>query len=265
METLNEHGFKEKFLPYVEHGMGVLLGSESSESEGFQYPAVALVFSSSNPVGARDGLHEVVLGIAGSQADSRLEKELVEDAEIYSWRLPGAFRVDECLRPCYVAINNAVIFANNSSFLRSIVVTASRGNGFQGTGRYRSATRALRDYKYSEKPSFARGLFVLPLIRQSLDGLFPRIAEMTVDGATDPRALRRQIEEEMRQLGLPLTDDAEINRRFQATLKRRSQEEEQALRQSFTVLDRLRWVAFESSEAPEGMTLRVAVQLTDRK
>ena len=267
LKTLNHHGFRDKFLPFVDHGMAILLGSEEDEEEGRQYPAVALVFASKDPSAARDGLHEVALGIAGSQAENSLRRELVEDAEILLWDVPGvkAFRADEFLRPCYVALDDAVIFANNSSFLRSIVVTAARGSRFRETGRYRSAARSLREYGFPEEPSFAGGLFALPLIRQSLDGLLPRLADYLADTPEAQAAISRQVDEEFRQLGVPNPSPEEVRTRFQAALKRRILEKERSFRKNLGVLDRVRWVAFESSSARKGMTLRVVVQLTDSR
>ncbi len=261
VQVLERSGFATGFLPRVGPGVALLTGGE--EREGRVYPGVALVFPSPDPQGALEALHRAMQHkeLAGGLNQSRFESRPVGNSTLLSWRLPESLQVNDFLRPCYAALPDGVLLANNASFAEAVLrASAEQVGSLQQEPSYRAALRKLEQYRAAPAGVGAAAFLFGPSVRESLDGLLPRIAGQLVDGALDARKLRAEVEAELqRQGGAP--SEARIVERFNAARERMRQEKEDALRDNLRVLEALRWISFSAAPADPGISFVVVLEL----
>jgi hypothetical protein len=265
LKALEEAGFASTFLPCVEPGMALLLGSE--EREGRLYPSVALVFPSKDSSAAIEAMNSVIQSrsLAGKQAEARLERRQVGEVEMMTWKWPaglqlGPVPLNDVLRPCYAALADAVVLGNNSAFTEAVIDRAAgRAEGLLGQGFYQRAVETLRAHGMPAESPPAGAFLVLPSLRESLDGLLRILAAWIVYGARDGAKVRAEIDAELRRQGRSASDE-EIPGLFNAAMDRRKQEQEEVLRRNLRVLDAADWAAVQVVPSGSGLSIRVAVE-----
>jgi hypothetical protein len=264
-QALEDAGFASAFLPCVEPGMAVLLGSE--EREGRLFPSVALLFPSRNPSAAVEALSSVIQSrsLAGKQAEARLERRRVGDVEMMAWKWPsglllGPVPFNDVLRPCYAALPDSVVLGNNAAFVEAVIDRAAgRGEGLLEQGFYQRAQQVLRGHGMPAG-SLPAGIFILlPTLRESLDGLLRILAAWIVYGAQDGPRVRAEIDAELRRQGRTASNE-EILELFNAAMDRRKQEQEESLRRNLRPLDAAEWIAVQVAPSPKGLTVRLALE-----
>lgn len=264
-KALEDAGFASTFLPCVEPGMAVLLGSE--EREGRLFPSAALLFPSRDPSAAVEAMSSVIQSrsLAGKQAEARLERRRVGDVEMMAWKWPsglllGPVPFNDVLRPCYAALPEAVVLGNNAAFTEAVIDRAAgRGEGLLDQGFYRRAMQVLRSHGLAAERLPAGIFILLPTLRESLDGLLRILAAWIVYGAQDGPRVRAEIDAELRRQGRAASNE-EILEMFNAAMERRKQEQEESLRRSLRCLDAADWIAVQVAPAPEGLQVRLALE-----
>ncbi len=265
IRTLGEAGFETGFLPLVEPGLGLILGSEARE--GRLDPSVALVIPSRDPRAALEAMNAVIQSrhLAGSQAEARLESHRVGDVEMMAWTWPGGLLLgpvpfNDVLRPCYAALPDAVVLGNNEAFTRAVIErSAGRVEGLTEQGAYRRAIEKLRGYGMPADPPPSGAFLFLPSLRESLDGVLRILAVQMVYAARDDARLRAEIEADLRRQGRTASSE-EIVQLFNEAMERRKQDQEDRLRRNLRALDAAEWAAAQVVPSEGGVSVRAVLE-----
>jgi hypothetical protein len=262
IKAFEEAGFEAQFLSRLDPGGALVLGSD--EREGRVFPAFVLLQPSPDPAAAVQALAATIQRMAGSQAEARREMKPVGETEMHWWRIPALVYKD-MFSPCYAAVPGALAFGNDPAFLESVIRTgAGRSGTLQESSGYRNVARRLGQYRLSMDSSPAGGLLFLPAFRQSLDGFLPHLAREIVYGLELDRKAVAEVNAELqtRDRPVPEQERVELCNRAVENVK---EEKERLLRDSLGVLEALEWAALEATSGPQGVALRVAIELDTPK
>jgi hypothetical protein len=254
----------DRLLPLVEPGMALITGYQ--ESKGKLFPCLALLLRSSDPARASEALYDLVMKIGGPQARKNHDKAGVGDTTLHWVEWPNAVgAVNDFFQPCWAAVEGGLLFGNNRGFTEAVIAAGAGGDLWKDRRTTRRLRQRLKELGFAERPAQAGGVWVPPLLRESLDGVLDWLAG--VAAVPSDAALRQELEREWASQGranLPETEKALL---FQEARKARVEEYEADLRRSLRGLDPLRWAAFEGAPVPGGVALRLALgfdSLTDR-
>lgn len=252
LEALDEVGFSSRFLPKFDSGMVLITGAVERESR--VYPGVAFILPSKDPEGAVEALNAVIKERARGMADSFFGSIPLGNFVIWSFQWPHSLQFNDFLRPCYAAVPGAFVFGNSLPFVEEIL----RGIGDEGSSGIVPARR-LREAGIAVDPLLAGGTFLLPAIRESLEGPIPRLAQYLVESIKPDAVIRVEVMRDLREQGRTLPED-----QVDDLVKKRRQnhigEEERELRGSLHAMDFMKWLAFSLHPGPKGVTLHVALE-----
>jgi hypothetical protein len=252
LESLDEVGFSSEFLPRVDGGMTILTGAEENNSRVF--PALAILVPSKDPKGAVEALCRLIRVRGGLMAENRFKSFPVGDTLMWSFQWPESGQINDFARPCFAAIPEAFVFGNNFNFTQEILRNAAEGGG-----RETAPARRLQEYGIAVEPALGGGHLLLPALRESLDGPIPWVSKFLVEATVTGPAFRAQIEAELRQQGRSLPGP-EIDKLFFERMRAKEEDQEEELRASLHVLDRMKWVAFSMRPGPKAVALRAAIE-----
>jgi hypothetical protein len=256
LRTLDDGGLSAKVLPQLKDGLAMLTGID--ELDGSVVPTVTLVLPTNDPKAAVDALNGLVRKIAGSWGDSKyFTSEPVGDTVAYSWAWPRGVKIADLANPTYAAVKDMVVIGSNKAFTLSVIRTAGEGDGFEQTSNYRKLRTRLKELGFAGDPTLAGGFLFPPQLREALNGSLVHVAKLTTP--INSAQLRAEVEAELRRQGRPLTD-AEIVPAYNEAFERKIQEEEAALRRLIQPLDTVKWVAFEASTSPKGISFRFVLE-----
>ncbi|HYE99564.1 MAG TPA: hypothetical protein VEJ18_11670 [Planctomycetota bacterium] len=256
LEFLERGGFSTLLLPRLDPGLAVLTGTQ--EQEGRLFPAFVLYMPTTDPAGAAGALKEVVLKIGGKMGENQFRPRPVADTTLMVLQLPGAVGpYADFLQPVWAGVKDGLLFGNNEAFVEAVIHAAASGQEpWRERKGYRRLQQRLKDLGFAAAPPLAGGVLMPPALKASLDGVFERLA--VTFAVTDGPTLRREIDEELRLQNRQLPE-AEVVQLFNERRRQKELEFEEQLRRSLRVLDAVRWCAFESAPAADGITLRVVV------
>ncbi len=263
LKVLEEAGLASGFLPKTGPGVAALLGGE--ERGGRLYPSVALVFPSRDPRGAVDALDSAIRAMAGERSEGRFERRQVGGFEMTAWEWHrgihlGPAQLNDVLRPCYAALDGAVVLGNNATFVEAVLERASgRGEEFAAQGAHRRASEMLVALGMRADPPPA-GLFVYPpALRESMDGLLRVLAAMAAYSAVDGAKLRAGIVADLKRRGRPAAED-EIRELYNAAVERSKLDREEVMRRNLGILEAAEWAAAQFEQAGGGVRVRAALE-----
>lgn len=261
MDQLERGKLTEVLLPLLDPGFVVLTGS--AESEGKVYPAFTLMVRSSDPKRAVEALTNVVKKIGGKFAESKFDREVLGDSEVFWMDPPDAARIDDFLMPTWGAVEGGLVFGNNLVFTKSVM--GAGGELWKDRRIAKRLAQRLKDLGFAARPGLAGGVLVPPLLRESLDGVIQYLSR--VMAVPSDALLRQALEREWAEQGRGAMPEDEKGRLFLEAREAKIQEYEAELRRGLRGLEPVRWCAFESGEVSGGASLKVAIgfdNLTDR-
>jgi hypothetical protein len=257
LQALDDGGLAAKVLPLLQDGMAVMTGLE--EQGGQVVPALTLVFASSDPAAAVEGLNGLVRKIAGSWGDSKyFTSEPVGGTMVYSWSWPPALQIASLANPTYAALKGTLVIGSNRQFTLDVIRAAEQGEGFEQTSAFRKLRSRMKELGMSTEPTVAGGLLYPPQLREALSGSLSHLAKLTTP--INGPALRAELEADRRRQGQPL-DEEEIRRAFNEAIDRKIDDKEAEFRRALSPMDAFRWAAFDASTGPKGIVFKLAVEL----
>lgn len=256
VEFLERGGFTTALLPRLDPGLAFLMGSQ--EEQGRLFPAFVLYVPSTDPAGAAEALKEVVLKIGGNMAQGNFVSRPTADTTLMTVKLPGAVGpYADFLQPVWAAVRGGMVFGNNEAFVEGVLHAAASGaEPWRDRRSTRRLQQRLKDLAFAPEAPLAGGVFMPPSIRESLDGVFERLA--VTFAVTDGAKLRQEIDRELKEQGRTLPE-AEIVQLFNERRRQKELDYEETLRRRLRILDAIRWTAFESADVRDGITLRLVV------
>jgi hypothetical protein len=258
VEQLEKAGFTKNFLPRVDRGMALVTGIE--DRGGRSWPTFALLVAASDGKAATEALSQVVKAIAGKMAEAKFREYPVLDTTMYTWEWPKGLGVDNFLTPCFAALEGGFVFGNNLAFTESVIQASRGGDRFKGERLWRDLQAKLKAYGFASEPGAAGGWAFVPRIRESLDGLLPKLAEQVFSASMTEREVGNALDKELNEQGRRVTNE-ERTRLFLEYRRQLVANQEEELRRALRILDPLTWAFFESQATPKGVTYRIAVEL----
>jgi hypothetical protein len=259
VEQLEKSGFTRLVLPRLERGMALLTGTE--EREGRLYPTFALVVASPDGAAACEAITSVVKSIAGNMAQKQFRQEPFMDTTMSWWEWPrGVVGINDFLQPSYAPIEGGLVFGNNEQFTRSVVQASKGGETFRGERLWRDLQAKLKSYGLAPEPGSAGGWAHLPRVRESLDGLLPRIASLMTDVAWPDKKIGEELDRDLQQQGRRVTPEERLAL-FRESRERKVAVQAEELTARIRAFTPMNWIFFESRPTPRGVTTRIVAEL----
>jgi hypothetical protein len=251
-------GFEERFLPFAEAPSLLVLGSETG-TENQTYTAAALLFSSSDPVGAVEGLRDTFKEML-QKFGTFSEEDIQGIRLIYFDRPSDPLQLNNYLRPCMVALQDSVVIANNLQFARKIIDVAAFGSDrFLDQTVIRRAIRAMKKVKFSPPgpQDLGSGFISLSRVLQGLHGHLPEVAAQSLP---DDKILRDEVEAELRRQGARKSIE-EVDELVFRERERRIEREVRESERSLRPMQHIDWITYGVRKVPKGLLIRAMVTL----
>ena len=259
LDRLDKYGFSSKLLPLLAPGMTMVLGAQEGGTQLF--PAFVLYVPSPDPKAAAAALSEVVKGVGGSLGQSWMDPWRAGGVEGESVRLPLSLGVSDFVQPTWAAVPGGLVFGNNLVFTQAAAAAAADGSegGLRERRAWKKVKVRLKELGFADSPNLLTGVFLVPAVRESLDGVVAKLARELTYADVPDATLRAELDAEQKSAGRPPLSNEEavplINERREAKIRDR----EEGMRADLAVMEAVRWLALSGAESKAGVAIRVAL------
>jgi hypothetical protein len=257
--------FAGRVPPRLTGPASLVLGSTKGTG-GRTFGAFALVARCDDAGAAERGLHEAISDLIGNaQGKIRIGRRPLERHTLWALEYSlDAFQYNDFLRPSWVAIDNALVVANNPDFLQEVVAAATLGQQplvqepFYEAAQERLARLGLD--RVLGDGAAASGFVYGPGIREGIEGFWPMLANKLGDNEAARRKLTVDMQARFREEGRNPAG-REYVEEWNAALKERIADMETRLRARARAVDAIRWMAFQATAEEGGLVIRGALEL----